>query len=64
MRMVQLQGHRIGMTKTAIECSKVAGCTKMHFSIVTVGICPDWANVTVTFSTVMFFGDDFSPPDF
>ncbi|EAB2013159.1 hypothetical protein EWN99_19630 [Salmonella enterica] len=64
MRMIQLQGHRIGMTKTAIECSKVAGCTQMYFAVVAIGISPDRASVTMAFSTIMLFSNDFPPPDF
>ncbi|PXH80490.1 hypothetical protein DMQ95_07770 [Klebsiella pneumoniae] len=36
----------------------------MHFPIVAVGICPDWADVTVAFGTVMFFCNDFPPSHF
>ncbi|PJD11902.1 hypothetical protein B9Q20_04870 [Enterobacter mori] len=63
MSMVQLERHSIRVSKATVKRCKMARCTKMHFPIVAVGICPDWADVAVAFGTVMFFCNDFPPSD-
>ena len=64
MSMIQFERHSIRVSKATVERCKMARRTKMHFPIVAVGICPDWADVTVAFGTVMFFCNDFPPSHF